>query len=347
MEAKKKMSNLILTHSCNKGCSYCFARDVRNEDHDGVPHMSLDTLKKIIQKIKKGADIRSERPHIKLLGGEPTQHPHFKEILDYLHNEKVPCTLISNFLFSEEILNVVLKYVEVGNIQGFLVNATELDKNNRIEIFKKNYNTIYDVLYAKDRERHITCGLTIDKDTSTDYYLNYLDFLMKHLITIEEMRLSLSFPGQKEHKNDFYFLNNTDFGDKLVFIVHKLLSLNVPAHLDCIQFPCMYKGKEERKFMEKFFRGSNKPPCGRKSGPTDYFPDETAIYCYPNKDIKVDTSLFDTNIGIEEALRMKYQIARSMLKLPEACEKCGFRKSGACDGPCVGFFDLSEVKKNL
>ena len=71
-------------------------------------------------------------------------------------------------------------------------------------MWSKNYNEIYSELYKKDMEEEISIGLTIyNKDL--DYYINYLNFLIKNTIAIERLRISLSFPGNKEDKNNFLF----------------------------------------------------------------------------------------------------------------------------------------------
>ena len=80
--------NYIITNNCNKGCPYCFAHENRVNDPNSF--MSLEQFEKLINKSKS---------QVKLLGGEPTQHPQFKELIQLLVDKKRPFTLISNFLF--------------------------------------------------------------------------------------------------------------------------------------------------------------------------------------------------------------------------------------------------------
>lgn len=340
------MSNIILTHACNKGCSYCFARETR--DIHITPgavstdvHMSLEMFKSILDKHTANLP-PGQSGRVKLLGGEPTQHPQFDEILALCYERSIDVTLISNFLFSKEVRDTILKYLEVRPMH-FLINSTELDQKNRMETFKENYNEIYKFLYARNAEDNMSCGLTIDHEIDVTYYVNYIDYLKSNLIAIEHMRVSLSFPGDADKKNKFFFINNTKLGDALVFITKKLLDANIPANLDCINFPCMYESKEEAKFVKKFLDGSDKHICGMGPGPTDYMPDGTAIYCYPNANTVIDATKLKSDAAVQESLRMKYQIARAMVTLPEACEECGARKAGQCEGPCLGFFEYDKV----
>ena len=94
-------ANAILTRSCNKKCSYCFA-DTSSHDE-----MSLETFVSILDK--------QENNEIKLLGGEPTQHSKFKDILNICEERNTHVTLISNFLFSQEIREFIIKYINLNN----------------------------------------------------------------------------------------------------------------------------------------------------------------------------------------------------------------------------------------
>lgn len=332
------MSNIILTHKCNKGCSYCFASQTRTQalsSHENID-MTFDMFKSIVDKNVAGND-----KMIKLLGGEPTQHPEFENFLHYAYENGVGVTIISNFLFSKETSDVILRYLQKAPM-NFLINSTELDKNDRMEIFKENYNEIYKFMYSKNVEDKISCGITIDTSNSVEYYISYLDFLQKNLIAIEIMRLSIAFPGSDNQKNNFYFINNHKLGDYFIFIIKTLRNMNIVANLDCIIFPCMFEGKEEIKFIRKFMEQGTRQICGDEPGPTDFLPDGKAIYCYPNKKIEIDATLFKTTSAIAEALRMKYAITRSTVQVPETCEKCIYYRQ-SCDGPCLGFFDIEKI----
>ena len=133
------MANLILTQSCDKNCSYCFARQFRFNDTNDK-EMSLVTVKSIIDKLL--IEIPSGG-HLSLLGGEPTKYTYFKEALEMCNDSKIIVNLISNFLFPESILNILKDTINRKQDINFLINATELRENNRMEIFSKNYNEIY------------------------------------------------------------------------------------------------------------------------------------------------------------------------------------------------------------
>jgi radical SAM protein with 4Fe4S-binding SPASM domain len=191
----------------------------------------------------------------------------------------------------------------------------------------------------------MSCGITIEENKPTKYYIDYIDFLVKNIYGVENFRLSIAFPGEASQKNNFYFIKNFDLGDKLVKIIQKLVSKGIPTNLDCIIFPCMFKNKEFFKYVEKF-TAKVKTVCGGpgQSAPSDIFPDGKVIYCYPTREaISSDINNFHSSEELISDLNLKYQIIKSTLEYPEECQNCPFFNK-ECHGPCLGFFDLSDKK---
>jgi len=332
--------NFIITTSCNKGCPYCFANEA-NKSSD-VKEMSLELYKKLLDKIK------DTNIPIKLLGGEPSSHPLFKEFVREALNRNRQIVIISNFLFNEDVLNYLLSVVHTGKI-SFLINSTSLDVGNRIDVFKKNYNAIFSLLYSIDLEENMSCGLTLERDRDVLYYLEYIDFLIKHIKKIEKLRISIDFPGNKSDKNDFYFLKNKKLGETFLILSRKAIDIGANYSVDCIIFPCMFDNKEEYKLIKKF---TERLSTFCNGVPSDIFPDETVSYCYPLKEsIVVNSKNYDNLQLAAEELKLRYEILEDEYTdlLPEDCIKCEFRKKQICKGPCLGFFDLSKevIGKNI
>lgn len=326
--------NFIITTECNKGCSYCFANEPNK--HTNIIKMSLEKYKELLDKIPDNTNMP-----IKLLGGEPTQHPLFKEFVSEALSRNKEVVIISNFLFNEDILKFLLSVTGSGKI-SFLINSTGLDINNRIKLFSKNYNTLFSYLYGLDLEEKMSCGITLETDKDVLYYLEYIDFLLEHIKKIEKIRISLNFPGNKKDKNDFYFLNNKELGEKFLILSKKSIDIGANYSVDCIIFPCMFENKEEFKLVKKFVE---KLSTFCNGVPADIFPDGIVSYCYPLKEsIKVDSKNHKYLEDSLQELKIRYSILENKIvdKLPEICISCKFRSRGICHGPCLGFFDLSE-----
>lgn len=320
--------NLILTTGCNKGCSFCFASQNRQEY--GINTMDIDTFNILLDKIEQ-----EEKPHIKLLGGEPTIHPNFIEFLDEIEKRKIPTTIISNFLFSDKVKNRLIEFIKNTSVE-FLVNAAEVNENI-ITKWSNNYNDIYKYMYQFDLEEKMTCGYTIDGNKDWKHYIRYTDYLLQHIYKIENLRLSLSFPDK--NKNNFYFINNKNLGEVFLTLTSKALEIGAVPNIDCIIYPCMFDNKEEFKYIKKF----NKNFATKCRGiPFDIFPNQEAIYCYPlEKNLKIDTSNFNTLQEPIKKLENKYNKIRKNVVAPDECKNCRFFGK-ICDGPCLGFFNLEE-----
>lgn len=106
---KEKLSNLPLhlhltiTNSCNLNCLHCFA-DCKYLNK----YISLNNIKKILLNLKKNNVL-----FVDLSGGEPTTHPDFIEIINYLDYIKLPYYITTNGIFSSKICNSIInsKYI--------------------------------------------------------------------------------------------------------------------------------------------------------------------------------------------------------------------------------------------
>jgi len=99
---------LIKIHyQCNNNCLFCHAADKRN-----IQPLSLEQIK---TKIKKALQVGAEM--VLFSGGEPTLHPDFPKVVNFLWQRKIPWGLITNGRLlsyrklSEKLLERNLKYV--------------------------------------------------------------------------------------------------------------------------------------------------------------------------------------------------------------------------------------------
>lgn len=325
--------NFIITKKCDKNCPYCFAHQARVEDPSS--YMTLDQFSRLVDQCCEG--------HIKLLGGEPTQHPNFPEILSILEGKRKSVTLISNFLFKEPVLQTILDHLAKGMDISFLINSTDLDKFNRLETFKHNYKTLYNFLYSKNLEEKLSCGITIYEENDLEYYINYLETLKENLVKIERLRVSLNFPGEISDKGPEKIIHRTDLGQIMLGIITWCLNNFITPSIDCCYYPCLFSNKEELKIVKKFTEKS-RCRCGHDGAPADLFPDETVSFCYPLKDkLALNFRDYHSTREATNALTTEYQIVKSLVDLPEKCKNCEFLKCGMCEGPCLGFYNLEDL----
>jgi len=93
--------NVILTYRCNLSCEYCYERGTQFACND----MTLFDFESLLQWLKK-----NNKNKIILLGGEPTQHKEFPEILALCERYRFSVALLTNMLFDKTIARCLSTY---------------------------------------------------------------------------------------------------------------------------------------------------------------------------------------------------------------------------------------------
>ena len=100
--------DLYINNACNLHCQKCSVLDWNGKAT--IHHMDMWEINRIFDKIKKLCLTFEE---IKIVGGEPTLHKQFSEIIDYIRNEHTThqkLTVITNGLnLTDEVVNSLLK----------------------------------------------------------------------------------------------------------------------------------------------------------------------------------------------------------------------------------------------
>lgn len=85
-----------LTNACNLQCLHCLRQTIDSG------HFPVDLFEKIIVQAKV-----FETPHIILTGGEPTLHPHLKEIIDIIVDSDYTYNIVTNGWRFERVLEIL------------------------------------------------------------------------------------------------------------------------------------------------------------------------------------------------------------------------------------------------
>lgn len=100
-EEGPELLDISITNYCERGCLFCY-RKANSKGH----HMSLDSLKHIINQAKNAGVFQ-----IALGGGNPNQHPYFKNVLRIIReNDIVPSYTTNGDGLSEDILTATKTY---------------------------------------------------------------------------------------------------------------------------------------------------------------------------------------------------------------------------------------------
>lgn len=275
------MYNLIVTSKCEKHCAYCFAKYNRR------PDMTLDFIRRVVES-EPSAPVR-------LLGGEPTLHPQFGDIMDYAATSKRRIDLLSNMTFGDAALRTIIDAARRTPVL-MIANATDLDGAMR-ERWMRNYWALRDAVVM------LMPGITLMQGRD---YRGYARRLLED--TRPKMfRLSMQMPSRDS------YIGDKEYGRQFTDIERMCRERGVMATMDCVVFPCMF---------------DDEPPAGFSTActhvPLDLFSDGMAAYCFPLMG-KVEREI---GPGLRESLRADYEERAAERPLPERCQSCG-----RCPGP--------------
>ena len=94
------MANITISNVCNLKCSYCFASSHMDSVRGTTPaFIDLDTFEKRLDFLD-----HSNIDQIRLIGGEPTLHPHFEELIDLAQQRHKKLLIFSHGLIPERAL---------------------------------------------------------------------------------------------------------------------------------------------------------------------------------------------------------------------------------------------------
>ena len=326
--------NFAINGTCAKGCSFCFTKEEARTQHT-LGEMSIEMVNDLISHY----NLINNKEDITILGGEPTQHSQFTQIIDNIISKGLKINLVSNFLFGAETRDYIIKNIK--HIRWVLPNAAELDEKNRITIFKKNYDAIYNA-YANtwgfNESPKLYLAITMSKDWKLKQHYEYIKWLYHQLNgKINAIRLGLDLTGT-------YLINNKEMGMEITKILKFGLYNDIKITSDCQVPPCLWEGKTKEVVSENslgfatFKMANYETICGFQ--PLDIFPDGSAIHCYPLEDkVKIENVLNingdDKVISLRENFDNLYSENHKNYTLPNECINCIFYKN-LCNGICGG-----------
>lgn len=132
------MVNLVITNQCQSNCPFCFARGVYDKPQK---HMRVSDVLRLMPLVKNES--------ITLLGGEPTQHPQFLDILEIVYKQAKNVFVLSNGLAEHKLYEKILSKWKTHfliNVQSAEYSRIFQAKEHLLETFvlfrKKNSQLI-------------------------------------------------------------------------------------------------------------------------------------------------------------------------------------------------------------
>ncbi len=312
------MPNILITLSCNLSCEYCFAMQKLRESQKH--HMSLENVRKVIAFLQ-----RDRYPCFRIMGGEPTLHPHFQDIIQLALQEGMRVDLLSNATWQSRY-NELFKKIS-PNYLLFLLNIDHPDKYP-----PKQFSRIEKNLNVLAGRKGISLSFNIfESEPKYEYIFN-----LTSKYDIRNVRLSFSLPIYGEQNT---YLKLEQYEELVPFIMEFIRrgeSQNVSIHLDNAIPLCIFNlentGELLLKGMLDLKRNARCRPI------IDIGPDLTVWYCFClSKLYNRNLEEFDSLEEIQEYYDKIMKPYQDYIFPMEKCYACHYRHTWGCQGGCITF----------
>lgn len=330
------MANIMLTDVCNLRCSYCFANEYVNHNANEI---TLENFEEALAFLKAGGEYS-----VGLIGGEPTIHSHFGQILDRL-------------VADEEIRNVSLftngvvmdRYADRLQNEKFhiLVNFNSPEDIGETAYSKvcRNLGLFIDRYGMKDR---ITLGVNIYRPDFDFGYL--LDTLKK--FDFHYVRMSLTVPNTSDGRAVDAMAFFRRMKPILLQFVSAMLENQIIPHYDCNKMPaCLFSDWERSEAISRFESIPRKLRELRVSPDSsllseearcfpvvDILPNLTAVRCFGlSQWTKTEIRNFKNIKDLRNYYVNEFDSYAYKMYGRENCGACYLRKTMKCTGGCLAY----------
>lgn len=318
------MANISIVNYCNLKCPYCFANDMIVENNYTI---TTEELRKILMFCSKTME------PVGIIGGEPTLHPHFEEVLmcfkEYglLNNLKL-ITIFTNGIELEQYLDIEDFYKHFGILLN--INHPDIMTN---EQYNKTLKTLDKLKQDNAIDKAARIGYNLYPSRTNYQYI--WDIVKKY--DIKHLRISTVAPGgqfksYKEKKDEYYIKM------KEIFIEQCKMAkeYNVNLGLDCNNVPFCYYTDEEMKLINSLSLHNSCKFC--ENPVVDIVFGHKVSACFGAYDL-IDPSLFDfvDMNGVKKYLRVNRIYPKVRKNYTGKCINCDKYRIMDCQGGCLGF----------
>lgn len=312
------MANIVVSSLCNLSCAFCFARDhlSKQTNPENQPFISLEDFKDRLDFLE-----RSAIEEVRLIGGEPTLHPEFLELVKTARGRFKKLMLFTHGLLPDSVLHI-LESIPPDEIT-ILVNTNaywEAAKHKQKE--KNGWKTGLTRLAER-----VTLGYTI---ASVDFDCDDLIPLLLETGAKKSIRLGLAQPvlgGQ----NSYLFPRQYPFiGKKVAEFVSRAAAYEIDVEFDCGFVRCMFSPEAlemvTRRAQTTIFR------CNPV---LDIDLHGQSSHCFPLAD-RFTESLTPTSLAADLRAAIHEQIRPYRLAgIYKECSSCKFKQTRECTGGCL------------
>lgn len=312
------MANLYLTHKCNRGCSFCFARKVLKEAGDNIDEiLTIEEIRTLLNHFPK------QLPEVGLLGGEPFLYPYFKEVLDLLWQYKIMPKVftsatnpipkgLNNIDLTTHPINFV---VNIGTQNSY----TEEKYKNLTDFFEK-FNAVSSLSYT-----------IFDLNANPSFLFEIID---KFQLRTRNIRVGVALPI---YKGENQYINKKDYrqlGKFFVNFAQMAFKNQITLGMDCGFTACMFTPTEVGTLQRC---GVNFSFCCGSA--VDIGPKLEAWNCFPLFQLHHEKVLESKNMNelIVKFDNKMREYFNHKVGIFDECPNCKYFKRQICQGGCKSF----------
>jgi MoaA/NifB/PqqE/SkfB family radical SAM enzyme len=225
------MPNVFITNICNLNCKYCFAKGMLGDKC--VNEFTMSEIKQVASflKVSQGCP-KGKRFRISILGGEPTLHSKFDEMIDFLIREGFIIVLFSNGTFPERVSDY-LKHTPPNSL-NIILNMNHRDTYTSIQWknVERNLKTLNNI---------ISLGFTIYQKQFD--YSSVLEYIKKYDLK-KEIRLGISLPIVNGDNTFVPYDDFKEIGRRIVEFSAASFKNKISFGLDCGFIVCMFNREQ-------------------------------------------------------------------------------------------------------
>lgn len=315
------MPNILFTQRCVRSCPYCFANKHMSESspEDIISWENLIYIADFLQK--------SGEKRFPILGGEPTLHPEFNNMVIYLLERNFDINIFTSGIMTDKKLEEAAAYFKDVPRErlSFTVNLNDPQKTRTPLAELESVKRFLRIFGCRS-----TPGFNIyTVDFNLDFIFRYInEFGLNKTIRIG---LTHPIPGTKNRH-----IAIDDIGkvfDRLMEFTPMFERLRIKPGLDC-GFPLCKLNDRQLGWLYRHTGGNYDFGCAPV---IDIGPDMTIWTCFPLSSYQ-KKSLFEFN-NLKEVhdhyLKFHDMVRTEVAGIFEECDNCNFREERLCMGGCL------------
>lgn len=326
--------NLLITNKCNQKCPYCFLEGNLDSVDKAKEEIGIDNFEIAIKYAQELIDMGGKK-QLNLLGGEPTLHSRFEELLRkaiYQKTKDNNDVIFPVYVFSNGLFHIDLARFLAKEPCGLLLNINEpgFYPSNTWDRLEKN---IVEIGTSRSNKKPVCLSINLYKPEQDFSYIISLAQKSK----LKYIRADIARPNIQKNNRHIAMNQISEMIPTFVALADECSKKDITLITDCCLPVCTFKDEDLKKLIDKGI-SLNFSCCGAIDVNTDL----EVWYCIPMRALKFG-KLTDYKSARELALTLENRThaLKWINKALDKCELCKWRTLKICQGGCLALKEIN------